>query len=150
MSVATPTVVPKPPYFPTLLPPVPRVAPQPLRKRSSYGHLKAYRDIQKELDEMSEEEMAFEETAMQPIHSYGFAHIVPIGRTLTQKEEKADAGDDDDGADDDDDDDEEGDDDEEDDDEDADEDDDEEEEEDDMDADMPDMDDNDASDDVDM
>ncbi|KAF9019397.1 hypothetical protein BDZ89DRAFT_1139368 [Hymenopellis radicata] len=144
MSVATPTLLPRPARFPHLLPPAPRVLPQPLKRRTSYGHLNATRNLQKELDDLSDEEVDLEEQNTA-IHNRGYSYLVPIGRSLTQKEEKADAGEDDDGDDGPGDTDESTNDDEDDDDEDEDED----EEEDDMDAELEDLD-ADVPEDVDM
>ncbi len=65
MSVATPTLLPRPARFPHLLPPAPRVLPQPLKRRTSYGHLNATRNLQKELDDLSEEEVDLEEQVLE-------------------------------------------------------------------------------------
>ncbi|KAG7448131.1 uncharacterized protein BT62DRAFT_930211 [Guyanagaster necrorhizus] len=47
MSAATPTVLPRDPRFPHLLPSVPRIRPMPLR---TVGY--EYRDLQHELEEL--------------------------------------------------------------------------------------------------
>ncbi|KAJ7580169.1 hypothetical protein C8J56DRAFT_276831 [Mycena floridula] len=100
MSVATPTLLPKNPRFPHLLPPTPKPYPVPLpREQVEYGHVNAYRDLQREMDDLSEEESELEDIS-RAIHDRGYAFLVPIGRTLTLQEEKNDADDDDDETDD--------------------------------------------------
>ncbi|PBK92890.1 hypothetical protein ARMGADRAFT_140672 [Armillaria gallica] len=90
MSVATPTVLPRDPRFPHLLPPVPRIQPMQLRNvgyEAIYGRMNDYRDLQREMDELSEEEHELEELDNN-IRNRGFGTIVPIGRVKTQQEEK--------------------------------------------------------------
>ena len=57
MSVASPTVVPRGPIFPTLLPKPPQPPPFPLPK---YGQqrlrMNAVRDLLREMDDLSDEE----------------------------------------------------------------------------------------------
>ncbi|KAG7448152.1 uncharacterized protein BT62DRAFT_930241 [Guyanagaster necrorhizus] len=48
MSAVTPTVLPRDPRFPHLLPSVPRIRPMPLRRNVGYE----YRDLQRELEEL--------------------------------------------------------------------------------------------------
>ncbi|GBE85627.1 hypothetical protein BKA93DRAFT_820692 [Sparassis latifolia] len=104
MSVATPTVLPRSLLFPNLLPQPPQPHPTPL---PPYGHrtgrLNSRRDLQREMDELSEEEEELR-TLTHAIKKRGFNFIVPIGRTHTQHEEKNDADEDEDDDDDDDDD----------------------------------------------
>ncbi|KAJ3710697.1 hypothetical protein C8R42DRAFT_372918 [Lentinula raphanica] len=55
-----------------------------------YGHLNARRNMQRELDDLSEEEVELEELN-QAVTQRGFSFLVPIGKTLTVTEEKNDA-----------------------------------------------------------
>ena len=61
MSVATPTLLPRPQVFPLLLPKPPQPHPTPLPKRRVYGRLNARRDLQRELDDLSDEENEVED-----------------------------------------------------------------------------------------
>lgn len=61
MSGATPTLIPRDPRFPRLLPKPPQPHLVPLRKDRLYEHMNASRDIQREMDELSEEENELEE-----------------------------------------------------------------------------------------
>ncbi|KAJ7201666.1 hypothetical protein GGX14DRAFT_464609 [Mycena pura] len=95
MSVASPTVLPRPPLFPRLLPKIQHPHPAPLPPQSrTYGHLKAARNLQREMDDLSDEENEIEEMNILIKHR-GFTTLVPIGRSLTQQEEKNDAEEDD-------------------------------------------------------
>ena len=62
MSVASPTVLPRGPHFPALLPKPPQPHPLPLPQ---YGQqrlrLSQARDLNREMDELSEEENAVED-----------------------------------------------------------------------------------------
>jgi hypothetical protein len=61
MSVQ-PTIIPKPPVWPRLLAPVPKKHPIPIPKhRHVYENLNYYRDLQKEMDDLSEEENEIED-----------------------------------------------------------------------------------------
>lgn len=93
MSVATPTLLPRPSKFPHLLPKPPQPHPIPLSHRRVYGHLNAVRDLQREMEDLSDEENELEDINLS-IHNRGFSFLVPIGRSLTQQEEKNDADDD--------------------------------------------------------
>ncbi|KAG7451917.1 uncharacterized protein BT62DRAFT_926110 [Guyanagaster necrorhizus] len=99
MSVATVTVLPREPRFPHLLPPVPRTRPIPLRNAGyepMYGRMKEYRDLQREMDELSEEEHELEEMDNN-IRTRGCKTVVPIGRVKTQQDERKGSGEDDEG-----------------------------------------------------
>ncbi|KAH8099533.1 hypothetical protein BXZ70DRAFT_1008940 [Cristinia sonorae] len=135
MAFAFPTILPPSPNFPRLLPQPPLRHPTPLPPyHSTPSGMKYRRNLIREMDDLSEEETELVELN-DDIRQRGAGFLVPIGRALTQTEEKNDADEaSDDDADDDDDDESNGDDDE------GDDDDDEEEAEQDLDADMDDMD----------
>ncbi|RDB21458.1 hypothetical protein Hypma_011856 [Hypsizygus marmoreus] len=99
MSVASPTLLPRPSKFPHLLPKPPQPHPMPLSHRRVYGHLNAVRDLQREMDDLSDEENELEDINLS-IHNRGYGFLVPIGRALTQQEEKNDADEDSDDSDD--------------------------------------------------
>ncbi|KAG6853908.1 hypothetical protein C0991_012577 [Blastosporella zonata] len=90
MSVATPTLLSRQRKFPNLLPKPPQPHPMPLSHRRVYGNLNAVRDLQREMDDLSDEENELEDINLS-IHNRGYAFLVPIGRNLTQQEEKNDA-----------------------------------------------------------
>ncbi|KAG6833066.1 hypothetical protein H0H87_011810 [Tephrocybe sp. NHM501043] len=90
MSVATPTLIPRYRKFPYLLPKPPQPHPVPLSYRRVYGNLNAVRDLQREMEDLSDEENELEDINLS-IHNRGYAFLVPIGRNLTQQEEKNDA-----------------------------------------------------------
>jgi len=69
----------------------------PLARRRVYAHLNAVRDLQREMDDLSEEENELEDINMH-IHNRGFSFLIPIGRILTQQEEKNDADEETDGS----------------------------------------------------
>jgi len=57
MSVATATVIPRQPRFPALLPSPTGPRPIPQRPQGTpYAHMNAHRDLNRELDDLSEEE----------------------------------------------------------------------------------------------
>jgi len=57
VSMATPTVIPRPPIFPMLLPDPPEPYPTPLpRMRRANARLNARRDLVKEMDDLSDED----------------------------------------------------------------------------------------------
>ncbi|KNZ80362.1 hypothetical protein J132_06099 [Termitomyces sp. J132] len=89
MSVATPTLLPRQHRFPHLLPRPPQPHPTPLSNRRVYGNLNAVRDLQREMEDLSDEENELEDINLS-IHNRGYAFLVPIGRNLTQQEEKND------------------------------------------------------------
>lgn len=99
MSGATPTLIPRVPNFPILLPrpPQPHIKPK-ARRVGPYTTINQTRDLQREMDELSEEETELEEANML-LHNRGYNYMVPIGRTLTLLEEKNDADEEDDGED---------------------------------------------------
>ncbi|KAE9401588.1 hypothetical protein BT96DRAFT_974691 [Gymnopus androsaceus JB14] len=92
----TPTLIPREPLFPRLLPAPPQTHVLPLPKANpadppgSYANLNAWRNLQREMDDLSEEESELEELSMT-ISQRGFSFLVPIGKTLTVAEEKNDA-----------------------------------------------------------
>ncbi|KAF9469310.1 hypothetical protein BDZ94DRAFT_1244179 [Collybia nuda] len=90
MSVATPTLLPRSPIFPHLLPKPPQPHPKPLRNTDERNHLNDIRDLQREMDDLSDEENEIEDINLG-IHNRGYNFLIPIGRTLTQQEEKNDA-----------------------------------------------------------
>ncbi|KAG6906338.1 hypothetical protein DXG01_014419 [Tephrocybe rancida] len=73
----------------------------PLSRRRVYGNLNAVRDLQREMEDLSDEETELEDILIVKlmraplqnlsIHNRGYAFLVPIGRNLTQQEEKNDA-----------------------------------------------------------
>jgi hypothetical protein len=63
MSGATPTLLPRRPIYPFLLPKPPQPHPTPLPERRVYSHLNAFRDLQREMDDLSDEENELEELA---------------------------------------------------------------------------------------
>jgi hypothetical protein len=63
MSGATPTLIPREPIFPRLLPKAPQPHPMPLPRKRVYGHLNAFRDLQREMDDLSDEENDLEDLA---------------------------------------------------------------------------------------
>lgn len=90
MSLPTPTLLAREPKFPRLLPRPPQPHPMPLSHRRIYEHLNLVRDLQREMDDLSDEENELEDINMA-IHNRGYNFLVPIGRSLTQQEEKNDA-----------------------------------------------------------
>ncbi|KAH7906158.1 hypothetical protein BJ138DRAFT_1163293 [Hygrophoropsis aurantiaca] len=99
MSVVTPTLIPRPLIVPLVLPNPPQPNPAPLPKANRFpGRMNNRRDLQHEMDDLSDEENELEEINMR-IRNQGFDSIIPIGRVTTQMEEKNDAEDDDDDSD---------------------------------------------------
>ncbi|KAI0647379.1 hypothetical protein C8Q79DRAFT_1103384 [Trametes meyenii] len=93
MSVASPTVLPRSPVFPRLLPLPPHPHPIPpapsMQRRERFIN---YRDLWREMEELSDEENAVEDQNLE-IKNRGYNFLIPIGRTWTQHEEKNDADD---------------------------------------------------------
>ncbi|RPD66454.1 hypothetical protein L226DRAFT_530552 [Lentinus tigrinus ALCF2SS1-7] len=91
--VSSPTVIPRSPVFPRLLPLPPH--PHPIPPAPSFQRRERfinYRDIWREMDELSDEENAIEAQNAE-IKNRGYNFLIPIGRTWTQHEEKNDADD---------------------------------------------------------
>ncbi len=66
MSVATPTVLPRPPLFPTLMPRPQHPYPTPLAiPGRRVGKLILRRDLVQEMDDLSDEEAELEDTVRQ-------------------------------------------------------------------------------------
>lgn len=62
MSVATPTVIPRPPLFPTLLPRPPQPHPMPMtRAGRQTTRMRERRDLVQEMDDLSDEEGELED-----------------------------------------------------------------------------------------
>ncbi|KAH9901495.1 hypothetical protein C8Q73DRAFT_678025 [Cubamyces lactineus] len=98
MSVASPTVLPRSPVFPRLLPLPPHphpIPPAPSMQRRE--RLINYRDLWREMEELSDEENAVEDLNLE-IKNRGYNFLIPIGQTWTQHEEKNDADDASDGS----------------------------------------------------
>jgi hypothetical protein len=68
MSVASPTVLPRPLLFPRLLPKAPNSQVSPLPSQGkTYGRLNASRNLQREMDDLSDEENELEEMVNAPM-----------------------------------------------------------------------------------
>ncbi|KAA1469428.1 hypothetical protein DENSPDRAFT_835048 [Dentipellis sp. KUC8613] len=93
MSVATPTVIPRPPIFPRLLPKPPQPHPIPLDRSGRWAE-RVYprRDLAQEMDDLSDEENELEDITLD-IKNRGYNSMIPIGKMFTQYEEKNDADD---------------------------------------------------------
>jgi hypothetical protein len=83
MSGATPTLLPRRPNFPLLLPQPPQPHPIPLPKRRVYSHINAFRDLQREMDDLSDEENELEDLACLFFHhvKHSFPHAFSLSRT---------------------------------------------------------------------
>ncbi|THH12010.1 hypothetical protein EW145_g282 [Phellinidium pouzarii] len=91
MSTVTPTLIPRPPALPLLLPSVPTPHPTPLPPRFVPGKgLNSRRSLRTELEELSDEEEKVETQWKETIQARGFNHLRIIGRLLTRQEEKND------------------------------------------------------------
>ncbi|KAH9066396.1 hypothetical protein EDB87DRAFT_715524 [Lactarius vividus] len=91
MSVATPTVLPRPPLFPSIMPRAHQPYPTPLTVPGRpMGRLILRRDFVQEMDDLSEEEAELEDNTLE-VKNRGYGFLVPIGKMLTQHEEKNDA-----------------------------------------------------------
>ncbi len=66
MSGATPTLIPSPFLFPPLLPNIPRPFTVPLPRRRVYRHLNAFRDLGREMDDLSDEENELDDEVSTP------------------------------------------------------------------------------------
>lgn len=90
MSTSTPTLVPRRPIVPNLLPRVPQVFPCSTPHPSfAQSRLLSHRDILREMEDLSEEEAELDEIITEQ-SKRGFSWYVPIGRHFTLQEEKAD------------------------------------------------------------
>ncbi|OAX44595.1 hypothetical protein K503DRAFT_795226 [Rhizopogon vinicolor AM-OR11-026] len=99
MPVTSPTLVPRPPVIPLVLPRAPQVNPTPLPKLDRYpGRMDLRRDFQREIEDLSDEETELEDSTLA-IRNRGFPWLIPIGRRTTQLEEKNEAEDDSEGSD---------------------------------------------------
>ncbi|KAG0701509.1 hypothetical protein DFH29DRAFT_555459 [Suillus ampliporus] len=99
MPVTSPTLVPRPPILPLVLPRAPQVNPTPLPKLDRYpGRMDTRRDLQREIEDLSDEENELESDNVM-IRNRGFHWLIPIGRHTTQLEEKNEAEDDSEGSD---------------------------------------------------
>ncbi|KIJ69122.1 hypothetical protein HYDPIDRAFT_23979 [Hydnomerulius pinastri MD-312] len=91
MSIASPTLIPRPPIIPLVLPKAPHVGPTPLPKADRFqGRINHRRDWLREADDLSEEEDDLEDCNSH-VRTRGFVWYIPIGRHTTQLEEKNDA-----------------------------------------------------------
>ena len=62
MPVTSPTLVPRPPILPLVLPRAPQVNPSPLPKLDRYpGRMDIRRDLQREIEDLSDEENELED-----------------------------------------------------------------------------------------
>ncbi|KIJ69121.1 hypothetical protein HYDPIDRAFT_164771 [Hydnomerulius pinastri MD-312] len=62
MSIASPTLIPRPPVIPLVLPKAPHVGPTPLPKADRFqGRINHRRDLLREADDLSEEENDLED-----------------------------------------------------------------------------------------
>jgi hypothetical protein len=62
MSIASPTLIPRPPVVPLVLPRLPHIGPVPLPKSDRYqGRINHVRDLQREADDLSDEENDLED-----------------------------------------------------------------------------------------
>ncbi|KAJ8700530.1 hypothetical protein PTI98_003546 [Pleurotus ostreatus] len=92
MSVGRPTVLPRDPIFPLLLPTPPQPHPVPYQKSTNLDNVRRRRNLEKEMDELSDEENELEDMNSL-VRNRGFGFLIPIGRTVTQQEERNDADD---------------------------------------------------------
>ncbi|KAH8117001.1 hypothetical protein DFH11DRAFT_1578591 [Phellopilus nigrolimitatus] len=90
MSTVTPTLIPRLPAMPLLLPAVPTPHPTPLPPRPRPGGLHARRSLRAELEELSAEEEEVETQWKDAVQNRGFNHLRVVGRLLTRQEEKND------------------------------------------------------------
>ena len=77
MSVATPTILQRPLKFPDLLPRPPQPHPLPLSRRRVYGQLNAVRDLQREMDDLSDEENELEDIVRSSLGAFPSPADVP-------------------------------------------------------------------------
>ena len=109
-SVATPTLLPRPPLFPTLMPRPQQPYPTPLAVPGRHvRRLILRRNLVQEMDDLSDEEAELEDSVRCPrplflfgfilmvvlkqtleVKNRGYGFLIPIGKILTQHEEKND------------------------------------------------------------
>ncbi|KAF8559705.1 hypothetical protein OG21DRAFT_1492999 [Imleria badia] len=98
MSIASPTLIPRPPVVPLVLPKPPHIGPTPLPKVDRFqGRINHVRDLQREADDLSDEENDLEDCNLH-VRNRGFVWYIPIGRHTTLLEEKNDAEEDSEGS----------------------------------------------------
>ncbi|KAG6889837.1 hypothetical protein C0995_014315 [Termitomyces sp. Mi166 len=85
MSVATPTLLPRQSRFPHLLPKPPQPHPIPLSNRRVYGNLNAVRDLQREMEDLSDEENELEDIVRVKFSSHQTDIEVPAESEYTQQ-----------------------------------------------------------------
>ena len=83
MSGATPTLLPRRPNFPLLLPKAPQPHPIPLPKTRVYSNLNAFRDLQREMDDLSDEENELEDLASFLHVKHSFSHVFRFSLSRT-------------------------------------------------------------------
>ncbi|KAF9246389.1 hypothetical protein BU15DRAFT_85156 [Melanogaster broomeanus] len=97
MSITSPTLIPRPPVIPLVLPKPPHVGPTPLPKSDRFqGRINHRRDLQRERMTCPMKRMIWRTNTY--VRNRGFIWYIPIGRHTTQLEEKNDAEDDSEGS----------------------------------------------------
>ena len=76
MSVAKPTLLPREPKFPHCLPRPPKPHPIPFSHRRDYRHLNAFRDLQRELDDLSDEENELEDLVYLALKPNNISYLI--------------------------------------------------------------------------
>ncbi|KAG6336320.1 hypothetical protein ID866_2769 [Astraeus odoratus] len=90
MSIVSPTLIPREPVIPLVLPKPPHFGPTPLPKDDrTHGRFSSRRDLQRDTSDLTDEEDEIEEWN-QSVRNRGFSWYIPIGRHATQLEEKHD------------------------------------------------------------
>ncbi|KIM55041.1 hypothetical protein SCLCIDRAFT_317090 [Scleroderma citrinum Foug A] len=98
MSIVSPTLVPREPVTPLVLSKVSHFGPTPLVKRDRFhGRFSTRRDLQREMDDLSDEENDLEDCNIY-VRNRGFSWYIPVGRHATKLEEKNDAEEDSEGS----------------------------------------------------
>lgn len=70
MSIASPTLIPRHPVVPLVLPKPPHIGPTPLPKADRYqGRINHVRDLQREADDLSDEENDLEDCVRARTHT---------------------------------------------------------------------------------
>jgi len=97
-TTASPTVLPRNQIFPELMTKAPS-EPYPLPRSKPGRHTgRMRRNVQLEMEQLSDEETELENMALAQ-RNRGFDYMVPLGKLLTQREERNDNGEDDPDAD---------------------------------------------------